>query len=138
MGLEGGQVDENNSIPCSVRLNVVSSDALTIFEFTHNSQAVTLTRYSEVSSLPSFFQDSQPVPFRYTVVPNRKVNCMEPKPLAASVNLGELRATMFGAALLTDGCGLSKLPQTSHSSIVWEACIFIFRLIYQNLTDTFI
>ena len=55
------------------------------------------------------------------MTPNKKINFFEPKPLAGTVNMLELRHTMFGAAFLTEGCGLSKVPKTNRASTLWEA-----------------
>ena len=61
------------------------------------------------------------MPFRYTVVPNKKVCFFEPKPLGANQDLQAIRHTMFGAAYLAEGYGLSKLPKTNRCSALWEA-----------------
>jgi len=66
-------------------------------------------------------QDGAAKPFRYQVALKGKgsaVHCFEPKPLAESVNLMQLRSSMFGA---TFAGKLAKFPKSDMAQLVWEA-----------------
>lgn len=81
-------------------------------------------------------QAGAPKPFRYTVKRRAKVNVFEPKALAPNVNWQDVRYSMFGAAYLSDGLGLSKIPDTARASILWEVGlvgVLIFSFLATNL-----
>ncbi|CAL1129382.1 unnamed protein product [Cladocopium goreaui] len=58
-----------------------------------------------------------PRPFRYKVTCQGKVTCFEPKPLAPSADLMDLRGSMFGAYYLRN---FDKLPASSMCRTLWE------------------
>ena len=76
----------------------------------------------------------QPLPFRYCIAGNPKINFFEPKKLPEGSNLMELRYSMFGAAYLsTDGGGLKMVPQTTVARTLWEvACCHLFIYFFWN------
>ena len=58
-----------------------------------------------------------PRPFRYKVTCQGKGTCFEPKPLAPSADLMDLRGSMFGAYYLRN---FDKLPASSMCRTLWE------------------
>ena len=69
-----------------------------------------------------FDQDGIPLPFRYDIKGNPKLNFFEPKKLAESdgSSMMELRYSMFGAVYLARDGGLKHVPKTTRASTLWE------------------
>ena len=73
-----------------------------------------------------------PLPYRYRVVADPKVNTFKPKDLQSSDDKLNLRSAQFGAVF---SGRFNQLPCANHCGVVWEARGLNTMLVVSHLDD---
>ena len=61
-----------------------------------------------------------PLQYRYSVVPDQKINAFRPRDLSASDDKHQLPSAMFGAVFTGS---YNTLPSAEYAKVVWEAML---------------